>query len=895
MPVNRILPLCRFSTTILTLVAFAATAPFSMVRAQSLTPPASFVIPHSRQFLYAPIAGVEDFAVWDVAIVNRSSDPMSATLTIYSATGNPFPPSEITLDRNETRHLDIRSLVPPEESTLGGISIDFTGQSMGIAAQVTISGFHGFGNIDVPVFGDMMYKSNDADAVWWEPQGAESHLILGNSSAEPVHAQITFASGERREADLAPHATIVQSIPHARYAADALGQTINSLHVVGTGMAGTLRVTGWVSSAKAGYLDTIRSYDPASSTESAVYANGLHFSDGANHLIVKNLTGNPITVSGAIYPIGTNAPAKPLAVPEKELPPGTSSELKIPTVGNPDSLDEAAIKLESSGPIASIIASYSNHDLANQVTRSVPFKDVGDFSSLTGAYPWRLDGNYSSKVFVTNVGKSRASIGAKILPVNGPEYFIDTKYLEVGETAVFDIRKLRDERVPDPKGVKLPKDAQLGQFVWSTIFGNGKDKLIGRNEVVDRSSGISASFSCPYCNCPYSTNSASINPFNPVVVIDGVASVVATAGSYDTCGRNPPGGYTIYPSSWSITQPYFSLTANQPTSTMQGISNGNSSFYTPFTGIIYAFDGYSSCFVTSQPTLNPGGTGCSGTSITAMNPSQGSVGTTVSPVTIFGCGFSTTLANNTVNAGSQIAATVTNVSTDAKTLTASFAIAPSAGGSYPVTVIVTKADGTKVTTTDLVYFNVPASAPTAVVTQRSSSSQTVSSDNAARNNYNTSQGTYNLGPIIDFETVGTLTPNNYTGSVIIRRTIVNQGLYVNSTSVTGASPNSDDTSAPPFQDRDPQSGGSAGKVYDVDAPRANPPGVDGNTYRYRTNFYTYAALPDGTRLSPNYNFYVRLSCKKTASGNQFVNDVAGDNQIGTCATTCNTPTTWNLQ
>jgi len=809
---NRISPCRTINAAMLTLAAFAATAPFSIVRAQSPALPASFVVPHSRQILYAPIAGLEDFTEWDVAIVNRSSDKMSGTLTIYSAAGNPFPPSKITLDRDATRHLDIRSLIPPQESaeTLGGISIDFTGQSMGIAAQVTISGFHGIGNIDAPVFGDMMYKSNNADAVWWEPKGAGSHLILGNSSADPVHAQITFANGERREVDLPPHATIVQSVPHAdaaheaHQADEARVHGINSVHVVGTGMAGTLRVSGWVSSSKDGYVDTIRSYDPASSTESAVYANGLHFWDGANHLLVKNLTANPITVSGTIYPIATNGPAKPLSVPEKNLLPGASSELQIPDAGNRELLDGTAIKLESSGPRASIIASYSNHDTANQITRSVPFKDVGDFSALTGAYPWRLDGNFHSKIFVTNVGKSRASIGAKILPVAGPEYFIDTKYLEVGETTVFDIRKLRDEQIPDSKGVKLPKDAQLGQFWWNTIFGNGKDKLIGRNEVVDRSSGISASFSCPYCNCPYSTNSASINPFTPVVLINGVASVVATAGSFDPCGRNSPSNYTIYPSSWSIAQQnFFSLTSNQPTSTMHGMANGNSSFYTPFTGVLYAFDGFSSCFVYSQPTLNPGGTGCSGTSIMGTNPSQGSAGTTVS-VTISGCGFSPTPTNNTVNASTQIATMPTKVSTDGTQLTASFRIASNAGGSYQVAVTVTKSDGGQVTTTDVVYFNVPAAITTAAVTQRTSG--TVSSDDTASSNYQTTEGTTKVGPIIGsgtskgcfvgFETIGAITPSTYTGNVILHRTIVSDATYTNSTSTGGAPPNTDDTSDP---------------------------------------------------------------------------------------------------
>jgi hypothetical protein len=94
-----------------------------------------------------------------------------------------------------------------------------------------------------------------------------------------------------------------------------------------------------------------------------------------------------------------------------------------------------------------------------------------------------------------------------------------------------------------------------------------------------------------------------------------------------------------------------------------------------------------------------------------------------------------------------------------------------------------------------------------------------------------------------------------------------------------------------YRDDNPQSGGSSGKVYDVDSPGKTGLPVDNNTYRYRGNFYAYAALPDGTRISPFYNYYVRVSCKRTTSGYQFANDFTGDNTIG-AETTLNT---WNLQ
>ena len=138
--------------------------------------------------------------------------------------------------------------------------------------------------------------------------------------------------------------------------------------------------------------------------------------------------------------------------------------------------------------------------------------------------------------------------------------------------------------------------------------------------------------------------------------------------------------------------------------------------------------------------------------------------------------------------------------------------------------------------------------------------------------------------------MGTITPSTYTGTVTLHRFIVADADYTNSTK-TGGLTNQDDTADPAGRDDDPQSGGSAGKVYDVDAPGPDPPNVDGNTYRYRGNFYAYAALPNGTKISPNYNFYVRVSCTKTSSGYQFVNDIPNDNQIGAGTT----PTTWNLQ
>jgi hypothetical protein len=188
----------------------------------------------------------------------------------------------------------------------------------------------------------------------------------------------------------------------------------------------------------------------------------------------------------------------------------------------------------------------------------------------------------------------------------------------------------------------------------------------------------------------------------------------------------------------------------------------------------------------------------------------------------------------------------------------------------------------------------------AILSQRTSGS--VSSDDAALQAYNTGEGSISLGAIIGTgspvqgcfignEVIGTITPNTYTGNVILHRWILADAYYNNQSPISGGVTNQDDTSQPGLRDDDPQSGGSAGKVYDLDAPGINIHNADGITYRYRGNFYAWAALPDGTRISPYYNYFVRVSCVRTTSGYHFDNTLPGDNQIQAGTTL----TTWNFK
>jgi hypothetical protein len=129
----------------------------------------------------------------------------------------------------------------------------------------------------------------------------------------------------------------------------------------------------------------------------------------------------------------------------------------------------------------------------------------------------------------------------------------------------------------------------------------------------------------------------------------------------------------------------------------------------------------------------------------------------------------------------------------------------------------------------------------AVLSQRTS--QTTSNDDSAATNYQNTVGTSSLGPIISTtvsgclmgnETVATLTPSTYSGTVKFSRIVLMENNYVNSAPDGAQILNQLDGPSDSNMDESPQSGGSAGKVYAVGAPGKAVYVVDSNSYSARS-------------------------------------------------------------
>jgi len=144
------------------------------------------------------------------------------------------------------------------------------------------------------------------------------------------------------------------------------------------------------------------------------------------------------------------------------------------------------------------------------------------------------------------------------------------------------------------------------------------------------------------------------------------------------------------------------------------------------------------------------------------------------------------------------------------------------------------------------------------------------------------------------EIVATVLPSNFAGPVVITREVIGFRNF-NDMIQIGSGGTDPDPSNPIFRDDDPQSGGSGGKVYDVDGPGITLTVLDPNApintiARNRTNFRQWALI-DGVKASDDLLWFTRLSIRKTLIGEVLQSGVAGDNVAGSGATNL----TWNLQ
>ncbi len=558
----------------------------------------------TSQSMYAPITAMEQSSGSELALNNNGPISIVVNPVFYGRDGQAYAAQPITLEPTAVRHVNLDNIRPfalRGRNPSGGMALNYNGAMMEVVAQITSFGQGQAGSVDIPFSATMDYQSTTQEAVWWSPEQSTATIILGNASDTAITATLQFPTGEAATYYLAPYAT--ESVVRRRNGRQTVAA--DSVNITTTGAVGSLRVTGAIQTNNNRYTSTIRFYDPQTTQQQNLYATNFRLKGNVPHLVLKNIGDAPLTATPRFLSFAGVADS-PVQLAPVALAPSETAEVNLSQLltlaASRQELEAVTVQILSSGAKGNLIGALSAHNEITRITFDAPLRDSGPIRNSTGGYPWQITTDYGALVSITNVGESPAKFAASVNFAGGT-WRPAIKQLAVGETALFDLRKIRDEQLKDKDGNVIPATITTGQFHWSRFQGDDNLKLMGRLEIVGNTDlvnsltaeatpdagralnrrrranrNVSSSFSCGVC-CPDSGLFPYMQASSLGVLVNDFRNV-ESRGDLVTCYGGTSYTAEIVSHNWAVTDPCISLAVTEGYSNaVTGVSTGFAYFY----------------------------------------------------------------------------------------------------------------------------------------------------------------------------------------------------------------------------------------------------------------------------------------------------------------------------
>jgi len=561
--------------------------------------------PEKQRMIYAPLFDLPESSGSEIVLNCRSAHDLVITPTFYTLEGEAYTGADITLKPAEIRFVDTKSLIPKKERNRhkwGGMAFSYVGGFMEAWAQLTLHGIRGGGSVNVVFTVLSQKRSNTAEAVWWTPRGGSAVITLGNSSDQPVRANLSFASGESQFVDVRPFATEIVRL-NSNIQSSAASDRGEAVSINYVGPEGSLIPTGYTSSANGKFASMIRFYDARQIVQQHLYATNLRVKNAKPHMVLRNVSTDFVTATPTfLSPNGDSDQSVKLS--SIKLAPSEVVEVDLDPLlkaaSNRSDLDSVSVAVSNTGNAGSLIGALYSLNTQTGVTYDVPLRDSGPLRASTGSYPVRLDGDYTTVVAISNTTNEPGDFTMQI-NYDGGHYVTGIIHVAPGATETYDIRKLRDEQKPDVNGRPLPIDLRVAQVRWSV---RGKVRLNGRTEMVSVKDRVSSSYSCFIC-CPDST-SGFISPFSATVSPGATFGFTAMEQPYNTGGQSCGGPRQPYPigaSWWESDSESVATVDNSGLAT--AIGGGSASISCYWTGYVYVWDDLDESCDVFEETIEP--------------------------------------------------------------------------------------------------------------------------------------------------------------------------------------------------------------------------------------------------------------------------------------------------
>lgn len=449
---------------------------------------------------------------------NKGPYPVEIKPVLFSLEGARLDVPPVTVGPTSHRVVDLSEWAAAGGPAFleGSIQFTYEGKDLEVGGQVRLADAGRSLIFEEQVTRlESAYVSSRLEGVWWVPsRNSEIRFILSNTtdSALEVSVDVSGVTPKPKlplSLSLGPHETRVADLLALVGGAHGKLKETGSISVTHSGAPGALLARGLVRDAGIGFSTFTEFTDPSKYRSARLHGAGLRLGRAVGEdltpvVVARNLGTRAVTLTGRIpYTLG-NGTARAVTLPPLRLSAGEvrSVELHALTRGGGFGTEVASAGLEfehTGRPGAVIMSALSVGAGGNQVFR-VPVFDPSAQRSSTGAYPWRVEGDSSTVVYIKNTTAETQRYVAH-LKFEGGSYMLGMKTVEPGQTAAIDIRRLRDEQVPDEDGQVIPRETKSGQVIWSAVLEEEEEPLVlyGRAEQADTVRGMSSSYACQSC------------------------------------------------------------------------------------------------------------------------------------------------------------------------------------------------------------------------------------------------------------------------------------------------------------------------------------------------------------------------------------------------------------
>ncbi len=465
---------------------------------------------------------------------NKGNAPLYATPTFYSLAGNMLQLEPLEINAASSKDFDLQQILANagDEFQEGSMAITYQGADMQLGVQVKLIDSGKSLIWEEQFFSPAMkHTSNKLEGVWWLPKNnADTKFIISNTSNEAVTAMVSVDGVSPKQKspatiNLNPHETRVLGVIK-----DLDGKNNGTLHETGgvsikhNGTPGAVLAKMLISDADKGFSSTMTLIDPEMNKSKRLHGAGLRLGKIAGEelnqvLAVRNTSDEAANISGKIiYTKGNGETEEVISidVQTKNIAPNSTKAINLKRIINaanvPAGVEIAGIEMKYDTRAGSVLMNLINVSESGTHVFHTPMLDPKTLPSSAGGYPWKVDGDFTTIVYIKNETDTERDFTISLHHTGGI-YTLGLKKIKPHETKAIDFRKFRDEQTPDVNDNIIPLNIETGQIAWSSRGIEANKTLTGYSEQVSISQGISSTYNCANC-CPDSYYDSWVTPGN---------------------------------------------------------------------------------------------------------------------------------------------------------------------------------------------------------------------------------------------------------------------------------------------------------------------------------------------------------------------------------------------